>query len=102
MEEALEYIKVIEKTENISADMLSLKTLATERLINREREKAARLFLMSKNSTNAEKKKEYLVSSYKLLTKLIEQYPLSPSSQKVISNINTVEKELMKLGIDPG
>lgn len=102
LEEALEYIKAIEKTENISADMVSLRALATERLINREREKAARLFLMSKNSTNAEKKKEYLVSSYKLLTKLIEQYPLSPSSQKVISNINTVEKELMKLGIDPG
>ena len=102
LEEAIEYIKTIEKTENIPADMMTLKTLATERLINREREKAARLFLMSKNSTDTEKKKEYLVSSHKLLTKLIEQYPLSPSSQKVISNIKTVEKELMRLGIDPG
>lgn len=101
-EEAIEYIKTIEKTEDIPGHMVNLKALATERLIHREREKAAKLFLMSKNSPDIEKKKEYLEASHKLLTKLIEKYPLSPLSQKVISNIDTVEKELMKLGIDPG
>ncbi|HOP48518.1 MAG TPA: hypothetical protein PK874_12730 [Desulfobacteraceae bacterium] len=74
-----------------------LKEEAIESLINRERNRAARIFLTAKKTEDPEKKEEYLQDSYDILKELIEKYPESPLNQKLKSHIKTVEEEINKL-----
>ena len=79
-----------------------LKDLAVERLINRDRNKAAKIFLMAKKAIDPIKREELLLTSYKILKALIDKYPSSNLINKLNDHIRTVRKELGKLGKDPG
>ncbi len=100
-EEAIERITALEENEINASEANALKLLATEGMIKRERKKAARLFLMAKNSPDPEKKKKHLLSSYDILKQIVDKYPLSSLNSKINGNIKTVENELEKLGIYP-
>lgn len=100
-ERAIETIDALDGDESVSPEAAKLKLQATEGLINRERNRAAKLFLMSKNTQDPVKKKDYLVSSHTILKHLVDKYPLSPLNKKVKDNMDTVENEMKVLGIFP-
>ena len=85
----------------MTPEMQELKRVATEKLIKRERKKAAKYFLMARKTRDPAKKEELLLSSYDILKGLIEHYPSSPMLEKLNGNLKTVREELNKLGKDP-
>lgn len=100
-EKAIKTINALEASESASPEATRLKTRATEGLINRERNRAAKLFLLAKNTRDPLKKKDYLLSSHAILKQLVETYPLSSLNKKVKDNMETVENEMAVLGIFP-
>lgn len=98
-EEAIAKIEELNQTHEINAETEALKERAIEKLINRERNRAAKLFLVAKKIQDTPKKEEYLRSSYKILNALIEKYPSSPLNKKLESHISIVREEMDKLGI---
>jgi len=74
-----------------------LKNMAVEKIINRERNKAAKLFLAARNSNDPVKKEEMLNSSYNILKAVADKYPSSPLIPKVQDHMNQVTKELVKV-----
>jgi hypothetical protein len=78
-------------------DVQEVKNMAVEKIVNRERNKAARLFLTARNTKDPVKKEELLNSSYNILRAVAEKYPTSPLIPKVQDHINQVTKELLKL-----
>ncbi|MCJ7594612.1 MAG: hypothetical protein MUO52_07580, partial [Desulfobacterales bacterium] len=62
-----------------------------------ERNKAAKIFLMAKQTREPAKKQDLLRSSHEILKALVDKYPLSPLNQKIKDNMNRIEEELMKL-----
>jgi len=80
-----------------SYEIKELRGQAVESLINRERNRAAKIFLTARRTQDPEKKEEYLRSSYNILNTLIEKYPSSPLINKVKSHLEKVEEELEKL-----
>jgi len=101
-EEAITKLNEIQEEHENYPETKKLKELAIERLINRERNKAAKIFLKAKNTDDAETKKELLVSSYNILKSLIEKYPSSNLLEKLKDNLKTVEEELNKLREETG
>jgi hypothetical protein len=101
-EEALTKLKTIEQPERLHDEKKTLEGLAVEKLINQERDKAARIFLMAKKTEDPKKKEELLLSSYKILKALIDKYPSSNLINKLNNNISRVKEELLKLGVSPG
>ena len=93
-EEAVSKLEDLEKEQGKSNKTQELKRIAIEKLINKRRNQAARLYLMAKKTEDRKKKREYLSSSYKILQVLIDKYPASPLYNKVISNIDSVKQEL--------
>jgi len=71
--------------------------MAVEKIINRERNKAAKLFLTARNTKDPAKKEELLNSSYNILRSVADKYPASPLIPKVQDHINQVTKELVKV-----
>jgi outer membrane protein assembly factor BamD (BamD/ComL family) len=71
--------------------------MAVEKIINRERNKAAKLFLTARNTKEAAKKEELLNSSYNILKAVSDKYPASPLIPKVQDHMNQVTKELAKV-----
>ncbi len=100
-EKAIESLEVLDTEGRTSTEAFQLKTLAVEGLISRDRKRAAKLFLLARNTQNPEKKKDYLLSSHAILKHLVEEYPLSPLNKKVKNNIETVEREMDTLGFSP-
>ena len=100
-EEALTTIETLKDRQDMTPEMQELKRVATEKLIKRERNKAAKYFLMARKTADPAKKEELLVSSYDILKALIEHYPSSPMIEKLNDNLRTVREELNKLGKDP-
>ncbi len=100
-EEALAKIETLRDAQDMSSEIKELKRVATERLIKRERNKAAKYFLMARKTADPTKKGELLLSSYDILKALIENYPSSPMIEKLNDNLRTVREELTKLGKDP-
>jgi hypothetical protein len=98
-EEAITKIEEINQTHEINAEIEALKEHAIEKLINRERNRAAKLFLEAKKTQDTLKKEEYFRSSYEILKALIEKYPSSPLNKKLESHISRVREEMDKLGI---
>ena len=84
--------------EQDSHKIKELKERAIENLINRERNRAARVFLKAKQTQNPIDKEKYLRSSYNILSPLIEQYPLSSLNKKIKTHMNRVVEELSRLG----
>jgi len=78
-------------------EVKELKNMAVEKIINRERNKAAKLFLTARNTKDPAKKEEFLNSSYNILKAVADKYPSSPLIPKVQDHINQVTKELVKL-----
>ena len=96
-EEAITKLEALERSQATTPETGKLKGIAIERLINRERNKAAKLFLMAKNTEDPALKEELLVSSYDTLKVLIENYPTSPLTEKINDHIEKIQKELDKL-----
>ena len=78
-------------------EVKELKNTAVEKLINRERNKAAQLFLTASKTKDPAKKEELLTSSYNILKAVADKYPSSPLTRKVQQHMNQVTKELAKL-----
>lgn len=78
-------------------EVKELKNSAVERIINRERNKAAKLFLAARNAKDPAKKEEMLNSSYEILRAVADKYPSSPLIPKLQDHINQVTKELLKV-----
>ena len=100
-EEALTKLETLSDAQKMTPEMKELKRVATEKLIKRERNKAAKYFLMARKTPDTAKKEELLLSSYDILKILIKQYPSSPMIEKLNDNLRTVREELTKLGKDP-
>ncbi len=79
------------------AEVKELKNTAVEKIINRERNKAARLFLAASKSKDPAKKEELLTSSYNILKAVADKYPSSPLTPKLQNHMNQVTKELAKV-----
>jgi hypothetical protein len=78
-------------------EVKELKNMAVEKIINRERNKAAKLFLAARNTKDPVKKEELLNSSYTILKAVAEKYPTSPLIPKVQDHMNQVTRELAKV-----
>jgi hypothetical protein len=78
-------------------EVKELKNMAVEKIINRERNKAAQLFLAASKTKDPAKKEELLNSSYNTLKAVADKYPSSPLTPKVQQHMNQVTKELAKL-----
>jgi hypothetical protein len=78
-------------------EVKELKNMAVEKLINRERNKAAQLFLAASKSKDPAKKEELLTSSYNILKAVADKYPSSPLTPKVQQHMNQVTRELAKV-----
>ena len=85
------------KTEGIEGyEVAELQRSATEGFINRERKKAAALFLRARTAGSSLEKKEYLRKSHEILQKLLDKFPASPSRDKILRNMDMIDKELSK------
>ncbi|MCD4715742.1 MAG: hypothetical protein K8R45_03250, partial [Desulfobacterales bacterium] len=100
-EEAIVKIDEFQDLRGPGSESMALKNQAIEKLINRERNRAAKLFLAAKKTQDRAKKEEYLLSSYKLLKLIIDKYPSSPLNNKLKSHIKTLTEEMERLGINP-
>jgi hypothetical protein len=98
-EEAISNLEALESEQEDVHEIQELKTRAIEGLVNRERNRAAKIYLAAKKSWDPEKKEKLLRTSYEILKKLIEKYPSSGLNSKLKSHLNTVGEELNKLGI---
>jgi thioredoxin-like negative regulator of GroEL len=78
-------------------EVKELKNMAVDKIVNRERNKAAKLFLMARNTKDPAKKEELLNASYNTLKAVADKYPSSPLIPKLQEHINQVTKELLKL-----
>lgn len=96
-EEAIAELESLGQGQMLSPEAKQLQDVAVEKIVNRERNKAAKLFLMAKNTTDPVKKKELLVNSHNLLKALVEKYPSSSLYQKINDNMKRIEEELSKL-----
>ncbi|MEW6669648.1 MAG: hypothetical protein AB1512_30940 [Thermodesulfobacteriota bacterium] len=93
-EEAISRLEEMEREGNATPDSRELKEAAIEKLINRERNRAAKLFLMAKGTSDPAKKNELLASSYNILKVLIDKYPSSPLISKINDNMNRIREEM--------
>jgi len=94
---AITMLEALGNTRELSAEAADLKNRAVEGLINRERNRAAAIFLEAKKAKDPNKKKELFETSCKILKTLIEDYPKSPLKNKLTSHINIVQREIEKL-----
>ncbi len=78
-------------------EVKELKNMTVEKIINRERNKAAKLFLAARNTKDPAKKEQILNSSYNILKAVADKYPSSPLIPKIQDHINRVTKELVKV-----
>jgi tetratricopeptide (TPR) repeat protein len=97
-EEAITRLEELEQSIEFGTESRVLRAQAIEKLVARERNRAAKLFLSAKGAADPENKEKYLTLSRDILKLLIEKYPSSSLNQKLKSNLLTVEKELAKLG----
>lgn len=95
-EEVISRLEALEPEED-SREIKELKQFAIEKLINRERNRAAKIFLTAKETQDPGRKKEYFLECLGILKALVDEYPLSHLNQKLISHIKIVEEELGKL-----
>ncbi|MDZ7695407.1 MAG: hypothetical protein U5R49_00275 [Deltaproteobacteria bacterium] len=96
-EDAVERLDKMEGDAAFEAESSALRAQAVENIINRERNRAARLFLEAKKTSNTQKKEKLLTQSYDILKALNEKYPSSSLNEKVLSHIAIVKSELDKI-----
>ena len=78
---------------------MQLKEQTIEGLVNRERNRAAKIYLEAKKSWDPANKEKLLRQSYEILKVLIDKYPSSNLNEKLKSHLKTVGDELNKLGV---
>ncbi len=98
-EDVISRLEAIESEQEETREITELKQFAIEKLINRERNRAATVFLAAKGTGDIAKKQTYLLETLGILNALVEKYPISSLNTKLSSNIKTVEEELDKLQI---
>jgi len=96
-EAAINAFSKVEASHELDAESRELKERAVESLINKERNRAAELFLAARKTSDPSKKKALLESTYDILNRLIREYPSSPLNQKLQSHIDVVQRELDRL-----
>ena len=97
-EAALSKLQTMSPEYGHGQDIEALKREAVNGLVNRERNRAAEIFLAAKKTRDPVKREEYLRSSYSILKNAIEKYPSSSLNDKLKSHIRKVAEELEKLG----
>jgi tetratricopeptide (TPR) repeat protein len=95
--EAIKGLEEIDNNQDNSLEIKRLRDIAVEKLINSERNRAAQIYLMAKNTSDNKKKKGLLISSYNILKELIDTYPSSSLIDKLRNNLSKVEDDLKKL-----
>lgn len=93
-EEAISKLEEMQRDGTAGPDARELREAAIEKLINRERNKAARLFLMARGTSDPAKKRELLSTSYNMLKNLVDKYPTSPLNSKINDNLNRIREEM--------
>ncbi|MFW6099208.1 MAG: hypothetical protein ACOC79_01790, partial [Thermodesulfobacteriota bacterium] len=93
-EDAVDKLSKIEGDEEFMAASKALRERAVENIINRERNRAATLFLEARRTQDPSKKEQLLQQSFEILKALADKYPSSPLHKKVLSHIDIVKKEL--------
>ena len=101
-EEAITKLNEIQDESGTFSETKKLKELAIEKLINKERNKAAMIFLQAKKTDDPAKKEELLISSYHILKSLIERYPSSNLFEKLNDHLQKVKDEMAKLKKETG
>jgi len=96
-EEALGKLEELAQMRALPQEGENLKALAIEKIINRERNKAAKLFLLARNTADPAKKEDLLKSSHQILKAVAEKYPTSPLNKRINDNIRAIEAELSRL-----
>ena len=96
-EEAIAKIDSVAWASELGPEAKQLQNLAVEKIVNRQRNEAAKLFLMARNTQDPVKKEGLLVSSYNILKNLVDQYPSSPMYQTINDNMKRIEEELAKV-----
>ncbi|MBW1681652.1 MAG: hypothetical protein JRF59_08280 [Deltaproteobacteria bacterium] len=100
-DEAISRIEALEKEGRTGPEVRKIKAEAVEKLIRRERNRAAMLFLAARKTADRSRKEKYLRASFHRLKILVERYPSSPLVTKILSNMETIRKEMQKLGVSP-
>ena len=94
-EEAMNILEKLEAQQQVlDEESKRLKDLAVEKIINRDRNRAAQLYLQAKNTQDPSKKRELLQSSLDILKKLVEKYPSSNLINRIKDHISIVEESL--------
>jgi thioredoxin-like negative regulator of GroEL len=97
-EDALSKLQAMSPEYGNSQKIEALKKEAVDGLVNRERNRAAEIFLAAKKTRDPVKREENLRISYSILKNAIEKYPSSSLNDKLKSHMEKVAEELEKLG----
>ncbi len=81
-------------------DAEELRDQAVSRLIQRERDKAAKQFLLARNAP-PEERAAHLRTSHQTLSDLLNRFPEASLAPKIRSNLATVKKEMERIGVSP-
>jgi tetratricopeptide (TPR) repeat protein len=95
-DEALSMLEELKSEKMQGDEIASLELEAREGYINHERKKAAALFLRARTAGSSLEKKEYLRQSHDILQHLLDKFPSSPSRDKILQNLESVDRELAK------
>jgi hypothetical protein len=101
-DEVINQIDSLEQEGMMGTEADTLRTQAIEKLVNRERNRAAKLFLMAKQAKEPSEKEALLLSSRNILKALLEKYPSSSYNEKINRHIVIIEEELAKLRRESG
>ena len=101
-DEVIEQIETLEQEGMTGTEADALRNQAIEKLVNRERNRAAKLFLMAKQAKEPSEKEALLLSSRNILKTLLEKYPSSSYKEKINRHIVIIEEELAKLRRESG
>jgi hypothetical protein len=101
-DEVIAQVDKLEQEGMMGTEADALRTEAIEKLVNRERNRAAKLFLMAKQARETSEKEALLLSSRNILKALLEKYPSSSYHEKINSHIDIIEEELAKVRGESG
>jgi hypothetical protein len=96
-EPAINMLDQIKRGGDSNPDIDKQMVIAVDKLINKERNRAAKIFLTAKKTDDIKKKEELLRSAQNILNGLIDKYPSSGMIEKIKSNLVSVNVELKKI-----
>jgi len=101
-EEVIDRLEALEIETGDINEVTELKQFAIDKLIIRERNSAAGIFLAAKKTRDLEEKEAYLLEALDILNNTLSKYTSSTLNDKLKSNIETVRVELKKLPFKAG